>query len=151
MRELKQILERVIKRGYPEFLDYRLDVEYADLKDAFAVWGELESGGYYIEVDNEMKRSDEQAKIGLLAHELSHIVEDNNMNSRWTKLKNDLLYSLSKRYETLCERDIDLLVILRGFGQELYSFAKFVENKGYHHDSDVGLSLRELEILLGKK
>ena len=46
------------------------------------------------------------------------------------------------------ERNIDLQVILRGYGPQLLSFLRYSEEKGFPHYKEDGLSIRELSLLL---
>jgi hypothetical protein len=149
MRELKQLLNETIRRGYPELLNYDIRIEYKDFEDALGEFGELSPEGYHIEVDTSIRNADEKVKIGVIASELSHISQDIQF-SFWEKLKDRLLWKLSRNYRILDERNTDIITIVRGFGTELYEAMKFGEENDFPYYKEDGLSLRELETITKK-
>jgi len=149
MADLKPILDSIIPRGYKELLGHDIQIEYEKLEDALAQYSRLKPEGFYIEIDDTVRSASESVKIGLIASELSHIVEDVTTPA-WAILKDRILYRFSKRYRILDERNTDLTTVLRGFGRELYEVMRFAEEHGYPYYREDGLSLRELEILLMK-
>jgi hypothetical protein len=71
-------------------------------------------------------------------------------SSRRVVSRDILAYRMSKRYKTLDERNTDLEVLLRGYGEDLLAFLEYSEKEGYPHYKEDGLSIRELKILLKK-
>lgn len=147
LNNLREILDDVIKRAFPELLSEDIKIEYKKLKDAMLEYGMLSSEGAYIEVDKSLKEAPVNVIQGGMAHELAHILIDLKIGKR-KSLNDKLAYRISKRYKTLDERNTDLEVILRGFGSELCEFLIYCEKEGYDHYKEDGLSLRELKILL---
>jgi len=150
MNDLVRIRDKVIQRGFPELLAEDIQVEYKHLKDALLEYGRLTEEGFYIEVDESLQNASEQVLAGGLAHELSHILVEKNLEGRAISV-DGLAYRLSKRYKTLDERNTDLEVILRGFGKDLLAFLEYAEKEGCPHYKEDGLSIREVKILVGGK
>ncbi len=145
--KLAKIRDRVIKKGFPELMDDDIQIEYSSLNDALLEYGELSEEGFYIEVDISLKKAPEEVIEGGLAHELSHIMTDKNEDGNlmfWDKLA----YKFSPSYRTLDERNTDLLVIIRGYGNQLLAFLKYAEEKEFPHYKEDGLSIREIESIL---
>lgn len=147
MNNLQTLRDQVIRRGFPELLADDIQIEYKHLKDALLEYGSLTGEGYYIEVDESLQNSSPKVLIGGIAHELSHIVVDKNVEARLMS-RDRLAYKISRRYKTLDERNTDLEVILRSFGKELLIFLEYAERAGYPHYKEDGLSIREVKILL---
>ena len=147
MNDLQALRDQVIRRGFPELLADDIQIEYKYLKDALLEYGSLTGEGCYIEVDESLRNASPQVLIGGLAHELSHIVVDKNLQAR-LMARDWLAYKISRRYKTLDERNTDLEVILRSFGKELLIFLEYSERTGYPHYKEDGLSIREVKILL---
>lgn len=72
--ELKEIVDELITKSFPELLDEDIQVKYAELKDVILTTYELDPEGYCIEVDNLLRDAPKAAKIGGIAHELAEIV-----------------------------------------------------------------------------
>jgi len=66
------------------------------------------------------------AQIGILAHELSHIL-DYKFKTNWEIIKTGLWY-LKKRNQENYEKAIDYIVIKKGFGQQLRDWSYYVLN-----------------------
>ncbi len=69
-----------------------------------------------------------QEQIGIIAHELSHIV-DYQKRKTFSMLKCGLYYSIFEHYHRTLERNTDLLVIQKGLAHQLYAFSNYVLNK----------------------
>jgi hypothetical protein len=148
-RDLLDILNAVIRRGFPELLGEDIQIEYLNLKSSLMSYGELTREGFYIEVDSSLRESPQEVLAGGIAHECAHIVVDKTTGGK--KLSGDMIaYRISKRYKTLDERNTDLEVILRGFGRELAAFLRYAEKLKLSHFREDGLSIREIEILIGR-
>jgi hypothetical protein len=147
VENLAKIRDRVIKKGFPELMNDDIQIEYSALDDALFEYGELSEEGFYIEVDTSLKDAPEEVIEGGLAHELSHILTDKKEDKNLT-LRDKLAYKFSLRYRGLDERNTDLLVIIRSFGNQLLAFLKYAEEKGFPHYKEDGLSIREIEMLL---
>ena len=66
------------------------------------------------------------AKIGLIGHELSHIVDYSNKGLR--KVIGRLTDYGSKKNKELFEKEIDLMTIKKGLGWQLYDWSFYVLN-----------------------
>lgn len=150
LAKIRQILENVIKKGYPELLSCDIQIEYENLDDALAECQDLKPEGYNIKVDESLKPATASVKTGVLASELSHIIDELNASSL-DKLKDGFLYKVSKSYRIKDERNTDVTTILRGFGKELLEVMRFAEENGFPYYREDGMSSRELEVLLSKK
>jgi hypothetical protein len=149
MNDLAQLRDLVIRKGFPELLDEDIQVEYKHLEDALLEYGTLDPEGFFIEVDDSLTDAPRQVLIGGFAHEFSHILVEKR-SSRRVVSRDILAYRMSKRYKTLDERNTDLEVLLRGYGEDLLAFLEYSEKEGYPHYKEDGLSIRELKILLKK-
>ena len=147
MNSLLEIRDDIIVSGFPELMKEDIQVEYKLLNDALFEYGGLTSEGFYIEVDESLKNAPRDVMEGGFAHEFSHISTDLELGKKQT-LCDRIAYRVSKRYKTMDERDIDLQVILRGYGPQLLSFLRYSEEKGFPHYKEDGLSIREVSSLL---
>lgn len=90
---------------------------------------------YIIYIDNKVNGANGllydslsfDAQIGIIGHELAHILDYINKNSFGLLLKG-FKYSFSKAYKKHMERSTDLVTIQHGLGLPLYKFAAFVQN-----------------------
>lgn len=145
MPDLKRINDAIIKKSFPELIDEDIKVCYRKVKNYVAICN-IERDNYRIEVSIEMEGSPVKVLTGICAHEDCHIVKDKLFNSYQSK-KDRKLYR-SKIFKTLQERDTDLQVILRGYGQELLAFKKYTEKMGFQFYKEDGLSIGEVQKLL---
>ena len=150
MNNIDKIRDEVINKAFPELMNEDIQVEYKSLDDALFEYGGLTKEGFYIEVDNSMKDASKKVIEGGFAHELSHILIDKEQGRTLT-LKDRLAYKISKRYKTLDERNTDLNVIIRKYGNQLLAFLKYSEKKGFPHYKEDGLSIREVKSVLSLK
>ena len=67
------------------------------------------------------------AQVGILAHELGHIVYYENLNvfefGNW-----GLMYLLDDEFRAAHERTTDLVPVYHGLGSQIYQYAYFVRN-----------------------
>jgi len=75
----------------------------------------------------------EKALMGLMGHELAHLVDYQKRNC-WQVLGRGTDY-LSKRRKAAFEKEIDMLAIKHGFGEHLYTWSDFVLNHSCANDS----------------
>jgi hypothetical protein len=149
LHDLTNILNLVIRKGFPELLREDIHIEFVKLRDALLQYGELTQEGYYIEVDETLRDAPTEVLIGGIAHESAHIIMDISIGHKF--ITGDwLAYRVSARYKTLDERNTDIEVILRGFGRELLQFLRYSVELELDHYKEDGLSIREVEILLGE-
>ncbi|TSE04403.1 MULTISPECIES: hypothetical protein [Aquimarina] len=144
---LQTILNDIIKNAFPELMDEDIAIEWKNLEDALMDQGGLTGHGYFIEVDESLKKANEAIIVGGIAHELCHILADLKVG-KWQILLDRVAYRIFKRYRTLDERNTDLQAIIRGYGSSVLLFMKYSENKGYNYYKEDGLSIREIEAIL---
>lgn len=145
--KLKELLEDIIESSFPELMNEDIQIEYKNLEDALMEQGGLTGHGYYIEVDNTLKKAPEKVITGGLVHKLCHILTDTQLGKR-KSMADRLAYKISKRYKTLDERNTDLQVIIRGYGKQLLSFMEYSAKEGYDFYQEDGLSILEIKNIL---
>lgn len=150
MSVLEKIKDEIIQEAFPELLDEDVKIEYKPLSDALLAGGLLSPEGFYIEVDNSLKSAPKDVNIGGIAHEIAHFVVGKQLSIK-KSFWDYVLYKVSARYRTLDERNTDLTVLIRGFGEQLLSFMRYTEEKGFPYYKEDGLSIGELTILQSSK
>lgn len=98
-------------------------------------------GHYFLLIGKDNTKYPLGARYGLVAHELSHIEQIENIGI------SKVLYRHSKKYRVLVERDADFRVVMRGYGEGLISLYKASREENDHF-SDSGLHPREIERLI---
>ncbi len=146
MNHLQPVVNQVIENAYPELINDHVHVEFTDLENAFTAYGELLTKGFFIELDNTLKEASPEAIEGAIARELSDIVHD--IKGRTNGILEAISRAISNQYETLEERNIDLDVIIRGYGKQLLAFLEFIEIQDSGHESTNGLSAKEVRKIL---
>ena len=169
-KRISKIKDRIIREKFSELSKLEISLDLEKKTDELMGYGELVGGGYYIDVDTEMKKASNEAIYGGLAHELAHILIDEkkyfisrfftdiifelgtkyqkkdkklNIINRWI---NNNIYHPCHSYVIKDERNTDLLVVEKNAGKELLAFLKFHDK--YHDESDEGLTVIELEQIL---
>jgi hypothetical protein len=127
---------------YPELTPARISFKSAKIgttmnaRPAFGslVFRSKQKRKYVIRMNNQdkdsiivLKHVPFDAKIGVVGHELAHIL-DYHHRSFWGVISRGLSY-VSKSKKAAFEKEIDLLTIQRGLGYELYSWSKYVLNE----------------------
>ena len=149
--EINGIKDEVIKNGFPELMKVDITALFSKIDDYVMQVDEREDNGWIIEIDDMLIREQADEKLinvlkGGIAHELAHIVrKQRGLFNIWM---DKFLYKISKRYVELDERNTDLIVFLRGYGEELLKFLEYSEKKYSRYEED-GLSQIELKTLLG--
>ncbi len=98
-------------------------------------------------MDYELEDTPREVKIGGIARKLAEIVLPRKYDEG---LGDKIAYRISGIYHALWGRNIDLEVVLRGDGKEMIAFLKYCEKIGHPHYKEDGLSIKELEILVGR-
>ena len=143
---LKQILDDIISKGFPELLNESIEIEVVKQDDCLMSYGSYKDDmGFFIEVDDKLKDAPEDVLRGGIAHELAHISHEkvNRLG-----IFDSFLYKHSERFRLLDERNTDLEVIFRGFGTDLLKFLEFRDTLGYSDADYEGLNKREIRQLL---
>ncbi len=126
---------------FPELKNTSISFEYRKIKTTMSTrphMGQflLRNRKYIIYINSNAKdiggvSFDElglQEQIGIIAHELSHIVDYQNRKS-FSMIKCGFYYSFFKHYHRSLERSTDMLVIQKGLAHQLYAFSNYVLNK----------------------
>lgn len=125
---------------YPELKFTKIKFEYKEIKTTMAARPEFNcifnnSRSYVIYINANASENGSvsyqdlnlKQKIGIIAHELAHIV-DFESRSNGSIISCGLLYKCSPQYHKNLERSTDELVIKKGLGNELYAFSDYVIN-----------------------
>ena len=131
-----KILTELTSDYFKEIDPLKFAIEITESKDYFmAISGFYLGSSGILRVEKECFKLKKEAFIGVLAHELAHVVQ---RRSLWSCL------SLLFTKEDKLERQADLEVIERGLGNNLYAFQKY-HNKVYriYHETD-GLTKKEI-------
>ncbi len=150
LSDLVTIKQKVVRTGFPELTDIQIEIDFEDSDDEMLGYGELEGGGYYIDVDIVMRKASLAAIEGGLAHELAHISIDQSMDDA-SRFLDDLAYEFNEEYQTNDERKTDLLVIKRGYGIQLLKFFKFYNKRYKPYTKEDGLTKREIKEILKQR
>jgi hypothetical protein len=142
--DLTELLEQTIIAGFPELTAVDISIDWAKDLDGLLELGELEDNGYFIEVDKSLRNASIDVLTGGIAHELAHIITDQNET-----IMEKLLYKFSAHYRTATERNTDLTAILRGYGHRLLAFMAFACKEWSYYPDD-GLSAIEIKLLTTK-
>ena len=140
--DLKSILDELLVSAFPDLRMHDITIEFKKTSDGMIEMGRLTDEGYYVEVDKPLRKASRVELMGGIAHELCHIVRD----AKETFVEK-LLYRFSRRYREAIERDIDLEVILRGYGRHLLAFSLLAGKKWNRYRED-GLAPREIASLI---
>lgn len=147
--EKDELLREVVERGFPELMPHDLQISYESLGDTFEAYGRLEGGGWYVELDRALIGAPDKAKKGAIAHVLVHITDEMKLSGR-ESLFDRMLYQLSGRYKILDERNTDINVLVRGFGEELLALGEYLAGKNYHLGEETGITPSELRKILNQ-
>ena len=126
-------------RYYPDLKDVNIKVRYGIIKTTMQCrprWDfffhKKENRSYVIYIGNKIKNSNGilyknlplNAQIGVIGHELAHIIDYQSMNN-FQMIQFGIDYLKSKRKKEI-ENNIDLIAIHRGLGYQIKDFSKYV-------------------------
>jgi hypothetical protein len=145
---LEQILNTLIKRGFPELsrLRRRIAIGFATCDGLLCY--DFEAGRFIIWVDELLRGSPRRALEGGIAHELAHLLHDSRL-SPMQRERTWMLYERSIWYRVRDERNTDRQVIDRGYGHHLLAFMKHARAQGVSFCSEHGLRLAEVRTRAG--
>lgn len=124
---------------FPELNRSRIQLKYKKIRTTMSVrptigsliFNRRENRKYIIRINSSLRDSiitlnelSSDAQVGLLGHELSHIVDYRSRNI-WGVISRGFAY-MSKRGMTKYEREIDLITIKHGLGSPLYQWSNYV-------------------------
>lgn len=124
---------------FPELTNARIQLKYKKIRTTLnvrptlgsLVFNRKGSRKYIIRINNSLRDSiitmnelSPDAQVGLLGHELSHIV-DYRGRSIWGVMGRGFGY-LSKRGKARYEREVDAITINHGLGRQLYQWSNYV-------------------------
>lgn len=124
---------------YPELKDVCIKVRYGNIKTTMQcrprwdfIFRKKENRSYVIYIGNKIKAGNGilyknlplNAQIGVIGHELAHIIDYQSMNNfQISQFGIDYLKSKKKKE---IENRVDLIAIHRGLGYQIKDFSKFV-------------------------
>ncbi|MFW6020342.1 MAG: hypothetical protein ACOCPM_07145 [Bacteroidales bacterium] len=119
-----------------EFVDKNIKTTMAARPRADAIFKQQPGRVYRIFINNNVRDSiglsyDKvpfNARIGIIGHELAHIVDYEN-KSIFQIMLNGIAYISSSTFRKNFEKDIDQITIDRGLGYQLYAFSDFLFHK----------------------
>ncbi|MCF8219386.1 MAG: hypothetical protein K9I29_07470 [Bacteroidales bacterium] len=119
-----------------EFLNKRLKTTMAARPRVNALFKQKKNRTYRILINNSITDSSGlnyddvpfNARIGIIGHELAHIV-DYETKSMLHIVLNGIGYISNNTYRKNFEKDIDKITIAHGLGYQLYAFSSFLFNK----------------------
>ncbi|MFO7789126.1 MAG: hypothetical protein R6V32_01010 [Bacteroidales bacterium] len=118
------------------FKEKRLKTTAATRPAFWSVFKKPDNRCYYIFINNRKKEGKAvyypslpfNARIGLMGHELSHILDYSDLNT-WEILGMGIKYVFSKNYRRDLEYHIDMQAIDHGLGCQIYSFSDYIFNQ----------------------
>lgn len=128
---------------FPELKNTSISFEYKNIKTTMATRPHIgkfliRNRSYVIYINSNAKERGAvsfhdlglQEQIGIIAHELSHIV-DYEKRKTFSLIQCGIYYSVFKHYHRNLERETDMLVIKKGLAHQLYAFTNYV----LHHSN----------------
>lgn len=123
---------------FPELKQTQISFEYKSIKTTMATRPHIgkslvKNRSYVIYINSNAKERGAvsfnelglQEQIGIIAHELSHIVDYEKRNN-FSLIQCGIYYSVFKHYHRNLERETDMLVIKKGLAHQLYAFTHYV-------------------------
>ena len=147
MYNLNNLLIKIVEKNYQELQEKSFVIRFVDKENIFGE-SERRNGHYILSIDNTLKRARRITLKGVIGHELSHIVRDENL-SKYNEKKSRILYNKAKVYRISDDTLTDLETIFRGLGRELLAFRRSVIRRGYVNDGY--LSVQQIETILNGK
>lgn len=148
---LKKIRQELVNRAFPELRGVPISENYARLEENYMVANLLSTCKYLIEVNPVLRGVDRPIVRGVMCHELVHISDEQAMDVKESQ-RDCELYENSIAYRLEVERQTDLKVIERGFGNDLLAFLDFAERVDCGVQRGLycyGLSADEVREMLG--
>jgi len=124
---------------YPELKDARIKVRYGNIKTTMQcrprwdfIFHKKENRSHVIYIGNKIKKENGilyknlplNAQIGVIGHELAHIIDYQSMNNL-QMIQFGIDYLTSKKKKEI-ENRVDLIAIHRGLGYQIRDFSKYV-------------------------
>jgi len=159
MFDLEEIVGGIVSNGFPELSGLAITIEYRKLKGAYGDWKKVSVSEYHIRVDKSLKKAPEKVVYGLVAHEIAHVYRKNSSRygslitliNAFKKSKKKGLKKVFKKCATEYERDVDRLVVERGYGPYLLAFVEYPNKRRKKYKKKDGLTARELRKMLKRK
>lgn len=153
LNTLDKFLREIILEGFPELGSVKVRIAFSSDSDPENTpFGELNVKGFFfkrhykIVIDESLGMAKYDVLKGVIAHEIGHIYDDVHRNL-FREICQILQMGLGK-YVTKTEREVDMLVVKRGFGEQLYAFLKYADRRRHAYEKEDGLTLKEVKKLL---
>jgi hypothetical protein len=147
MIDLNRSVKEIVEKGFLELDSVTIHTRYYKSSDSFFSLHRFNQYGYRITADTSLKNAGLSIMTGGLAHEIAHISRDIQMTN-FVYVCDRLSCKFFQKYDTKIERATDLLVVERGFGEQLLAFIKYAERWREKYTEKDGLTRKELEELL---
>jgi len=157
---------------YPELQNVTVDFKFKKIRTSMAsrpqimsVFKPKRKRKYTIYINNEKKDKKDicienlsfNAKVGVIAHELAHLVDYQNKTG--LQIIGTAFKYNSKKWRSKFEKSIDSIAISRGFGWQVYEFSNYIQSnpkvpekyknykrKVYYTPDDILLIINNLKI-----
>lgn len=133
---MEDLLSMVLSR-FSILINYDFEIKIVSKSDFYMAVRKKKRGYYNLYIDNSIAKLQDEVIIGLMAHELSHVVYDVKL-SFFEKIIN-IISSVNE------EREADLMAINHGFGLELLAFHKWHNSKFKKYKKHEGLTTKEIK------
>lgn len=129
---------------FPEISNNSIEIIHKSIQTSMACQPKLihlfnNKRTYQIVINNDLEKSEIpfsdipfQAKVGIIAHELSHVL-DYQSKTVWQLIKTGILYIFSRQEKY--EKFIDYLTIKKGFGWQVLAWSDYAFNHSNASDS----------------
>jgi len=130
--QLKKYTRDLIDNSFPELKNKRILISYGQLGPFWGISWWVLPFLKIIVISPKAKNISPEALAGLLAHELSHQVI--YQRESWLKyiVRTPLIYTVFKKMVKNEERQVDRMVMDRGFGYQLYILTKIIDQDSSH-------------------
>ncbi|MFN3916756.1 MAG: hypothetical protein ACK4K0_03340 [Flavobacteriales bacterium] len=154
-------------KHFPELKETKIKFRYKKLKTTLAarptplsVFGKKKNRTYLILINKynpqvPLDSVNFNAQVGVLGHELAHILSYEKM-SGWQIVKTGLSYQ-SLNYRRKMERETDLETLRRGLGWQILDYNRFAQNykhatkKYLKYKKKIYLNAEEIEVTLSEE
>lgn len=137
----KFLLAAMLRESYPEIRLRSVKVKFVEKRDYYMA-SQWQIFRTLLFIDKSILKYSETAFKGCLAHELAHVLENNNL------LFKILTFRAKSLSEVEAERKADTIAVQRGFGTHLLQFHEEHNKKHKKYKASEGLTPKEIKVLL---
>jgi hypothetical protein len=149
--DLNATVHDIVERSFPELRSLDISCRLTETAEDFLAgiqWNRADPPGVVITFSAEdVKQMSDAALVGCIAHELCHAEHDSALPLSVFSA-NDQQYAADPEFRSNHEREIDLAVIKKGYGQELLAL-QIYHNQHYDaYQASDGLTPEETEAIM---